>query len=157
MFIYTPTRHHCDVTFSFDVIRRHVTFQTFFSDVIRRHYSFVCVENNTIFTQRLENKRPFVQNKRPFMLRTIGTKTAVVPAIYHYSNTFAVSAFVATDRHHHWKAKNSLSFLMQHEKWLLEMFVRSCWINKRNFTPHQHFIRFCYGADCTNITFLANI
>ena len=56
-FIYTPTRHHYDVTFFSDVIRRHVTFQPFFSDVIRRHHSFVCVENNTIFTQMLENKR----------------------------------------------------------------------------------------------------
>ena len=58
-FIYTPTRHHCDVTFSFDVIRRHVTFQTFFSDVIRRHHSFVCVSRTIQYLHRcLKTKDP---------------------------------------------------------------------------------------------------
>ena len=77
-------RHHCDVIFFSDVIRCHVTFQTIFSDVIRRHHSFVyrekyniyidawkqkilCIKNNTIFTQMLENNRPFVRKKEFFV------------------------------------------------------------------------------------------
>ena len=93
-FIYTPTRHNCDVKFFLDVILRHLTFQTFFSDVIRRHVKFqtfvydfirrhhsLCVENNTIFTQMLENNRPFIRNKR---ILCWGIKTAAESAILYY-------------------------------------------------------------------------
>ena len=41
----------------------------------------LCVENNTIFTQMLENNRPFIRNKR---ILCWGIKTAAESAILYY-------------------------------------------------------------------------